>query len=298
MTAMGILDEIVAHKRQELATRRRETPLGAVRRRAADAPPARPFHAALRPGRPSGGGDTARSRVRLIAEGKGASPSAGTIRAQFDPAAVARVYAAAGASAVSVLTDARFFHGADEHLARVRSAVGVPVLRKDFTLDPYQVYEARAIGADAVLLIAAILDRGALAELAALAADLGMAALLEAHTEAELESALAARGAAPGRDTDSGAPLLGINNRNLDTLETSLDVTRRLRRLVPPGVTVVSESGIESRRDVEEMERLDVHAVLIGTALMRSADPGARIRDLLGRRPAGEDLRPVPSQGD
>lgn len=282
---MGILDQIVVHKREELAIRRRQMPLGDVRRRAADAPPARRFHAALRPSAAAGEPGTAVPRVRLIAEIKGASPSAGTIRADFDPQAIARTYADAGASAVSVLTDARFFNGADQHLARVRAAVDVPVLRKDFTLDPYHVYEARAIGADAVLLIAAILDRGALADLAALAGELGMAALIEAHTEPDVETALAAR--APGRPAaphgdDTPAALLGINNRNLDTLETSLDVTRRLRPRVPPEVTVVSESGIESRRDMEEMERLGVHAVLVGTALMRSADPGARIRELLG----------------
>src|SRR5579864_247834 len=284
---MGILDQIVEHKREELATRRRQMPLADVRRRAADAPPARPFHAALRG--PGASGGRARGvaagagvpRVRLIAEVKGASPSAGIIRAEFDPAAVARAYAAAGASAVSVLTDARFFHGADEHLRRVRAAADLPVLRKDFTLDPYHVYEARAIGADAVLLIAAILDRGALADLAALAGELGMAKIIEAHTSAELETALAVPGAGAGRDA-AGGRLVGINNRNLDTLETSLDVTRRLRPLVPPDVTVVSESGIESRRDVEEMERLGVHAVLIGTALMRPGDPGARVRELFG----------------
>jgi indole-3-glycerol phosphate synthase len=283
---VGVLDRIVAHKREELAGRRREAPLAEVRRRAADAPPARPFHAALRaapgtgaaaraagaePPRAAGAEPPRAAGVRLIAEVKGSSPSAGTIRAEFDPAAIAKTYAAAGAAAISVLTDARFFNGADEHLARVRAAVDVPVLRKDFILDPYQVYEARAIGADAVLLIAAILERGAMADLASLAEDLGMAALVEAHTEPEVHTAL-----------DVRAALVGINNRNLDTLETSLEVTRRLRPLVPPAVTVVAESGIEERRDVEEMGRLGIHAVLVGTALMRSADPGARVRDLLG----------------
>ena len=267
---MGVLDQIVAHKREELAGRRRQAPPAEVRRRAADAPPARPFHAALRGSGAAQAGAPV-PRMRLVAEVKGASPSAGMIRAEFDPAAIARSYAAAGASAVSVLTDARFFKGADDHLVRVRAAVDLPLLRKDFTLDPYQVYEARAIGADAVLLIAAILDPSALADLASLAADLGMAALVETHTESEVEMALAIR-----------AALVGINNRNLDTLETSLDVTRRLRPRVPPEVTVVAESGIEARRDVEEMERLGVHAVLVGTALMRSADPGTRVRELLG----------------
>ncbi|HLY24612.1 MAG TPA: indole-3-glycerol phosphate synthase TrpC [bacterium] len=278
---MGVLDRIVAHKREELAGRTRQTPLAEMRRRAADAPPARPFHQVLIsswPASPPLGGppalrgpDGGAAGVRLIAEVKGSSPSAGTIRAEFDPVAIARTYAAAGAAAVSVLTDARFFAGADDHLTRVRAAVDVPVLRKDFTVDPYQVYEARAIGADAVLLIVAVLDRGVLADLASLAADLGMAALIEAHTEAEVAAALAVR-----------AALLGLNNRNLDTLETSLEVTRRLRPLVPAGVTVVAESGIEERQDVEEMDRLGVHAVLVGTALMRSPDPGARVRELLG----------------
>ena len=281
---MSVLDQIVAHKREELAGRRRQAPLVEMRRRAADAPPARPFHAALIsswPASPPPGGPPALrgtatcssdpATVRLIAEVKGSSPSAGTIRAEFDPAAIARAYVAAGAAAVSVLTDERFFRGADHHLVRVRAAVGTPVLRKDFTLDAYQVYEARALGADAVLLIAAILDRAALAELASLAAELGMAALVEAHTEPEVNAALAVR-----------AALVGINNRNLDTLETSLDVTRRLRPLVPADVTVVAESGIEERRDVEEMGRLGVHAVLVGTALMRSPDPGERVRELLG----------------
>jgi indole-3-glycerol phosphate synthase len=290
---MSILDRIVAHKREELAARRRQAPFEEVRSRAGDASPARPFGAALRPdGMGSPGAHPAPpSGVRLIAEVKGASPSAGTILAHFDPAAVARTYAAAGAAAVSVLTDARFFNGADRHLETVRAAVDVPVLRKDFTLEPYHVYEARAIGADAVLLIAAILDRAALADLAALAGELRMAALVEAHTEPELETALDARPAGTARN--AGRPwLVGINNRDLDTLATSLDVTRRLRRLVPPDVTVVSESGIESRQDVEEMERLEVHAILVGTALMRSADPAARIRELLGAPAGGGSRRP------
>lgn len=257
---MGVLGAIVAHKREELTARRRRVPLEDIRRRAADAPPARGFAAAIQ-GPP----------VRLIAEVKGASPSAGVIRETFDPAAVARTYAEHGAAAVSVLTDARFFHGADEHLAMVRRAVPVPVLRKDFTLDPYQVYEARTLAADAVLLIAAILDAGALRDLQGLAAELGMAALVEVHSEDELRRALAARPA-----------VLGINNRNLDTLETTLETTRRLRPLVPAGPRIVAESGIETRGHVEELERLRVDAVLVGTALMRSADPAARVRELLG----------------
>ena len=256
----GVLREIVAHKREELAGRRRRLPLEAIRRRADAAEPARPFLAAIRG-----------PRVRLIAEVKGASPSAGTIRSAFDPAAIARGYEGAGAAAISVLTDARYFQGADEHLVAVRRAVGVPLLRKDFVIDPYQVYEARSLGGDAVLLIVAILSPALLADLQALAHELGMAAVVEVHGDADLEAALAVE-----------APLIGINNRNLDTLETTLDPSRRLRPRIPAGVTVIAESGIEERAQVEEMERLGVHAVLVGTALMRSPDPPARVRELLG----------------
>ncbi len=256
----GVLREIVAHKREELADRRRRVPLEAIRRRAGAAEPARPFLAAIRG-----------PRVRLIAEVKGASPSAGTIRSAFDPAAIARGYAGAGAAAISVLTDARYFQGADEHLVAVHRAVGVPLLRKDFVIDPYQVYEARSLGGDAVLLIVAILSPALLADLQALAHELGMAAVVEVHGDADLEAALAVE-----------APLIGINNRNLDTLETTLDPSRRLRPRIPAEVTVIAESGIEERAQVEEMERLGVHAVLVGTALMRSPDPPARVRELLG----------------
>ena len=256
----GVLGAIVAHKREELAARRRRVSLDELRQRAADAAPPRAFLTAIRG-----------PRIRLIAEVKGASPSAGTIRSTFDPAGIARSYEAAGAAAISVLTDARYFRGADAHLAEVRRTVRIPVLRKDFVVDPYQVYEARAIGADAILLIAAIVAGGALPDLQALAHELGLAALVEVHTDAELEGALAAR-----------PPLVGINNRNLDTLETSLEVARRLRPRVPGSATVVAESGIEERSQVEEMERLGMHAVLIGTALMRAADPSARVRELLG----------------
>ncbi len=256
----GVLREIVAHKREELVARRRRVSLDEVRRRAAAAEAVRPFCAALN-----------RPRIQLIAEVKGASPSAGTIRPEFDPAEIARGYERAGAAAISVLTDSRYFHGADEHLVAARGAVRVPVLRKDFIVDAYQVYEARALGADAVLLIVAALVAPALADLQGLAHELGMATLVEVHTEGELEAALAAR-----------APLIGINNRNLDTLETSLDTSRQLRPRIPPGVTVVAESGFEDRSQVEEMERLGISAVLVGTALMRAADPPARLRELLG----------------
>jgi indole-3-glycerol phosphate synthase len=260
MRVTGVLREIVANKSQELADRRRRVPLDALRDRVAAADPPRPFLAALRG-----------PRIRLIAEVKGASPSAGAIRPEFDPAEIARGYEDAGAAAISVLTDARYFRGADAHLVGVRRAVEVPVLRKDFVIDPYQVYEARALGADAVLLIVAILSPAALGDLQGVAHELGMAAVVEVHTNSDLEGALAA-----------GAPLVGINNRNLDTLEVTLDPSRRLRPRIPDGVTVVAESGIESRAHVQEMERLGMHAVLVGTALMRAPDPAARVRELLG----------------
>lgn len=256
----GVLHEIVAHKREELVARRRRVGLDEVRRLAAAAERARPFCAALQG-----------PRIRLIAEVKGASPSAGTIRPEFDPAEIARGYERAGAAAISVLTDSRYFRGADDHLVEARRAVRVPVLRKDFIVDAYQVYEARALGADAVLLIVAALPAPALADLQALVHELEMAALIEVHTEAELDAALAV-----------GAPLIGINNRNLDTLETSLDTSRRLRPRIPSGVTTVAESGFEERSQVEEMERLGVSAVLVGTALMRAPDPAARLREMLG----------------
>ena len=256
----GVLGEIVAHKREELGERKRRAPLAEVRRRAADADPPRPFLAGLRG-----------PRIRLIAEVKGASPSAGTIRPTFDPVEIARRYEVAGAAAVSVLTDARYFGGADAHLSAVRQAVGLPVLRKDFVVDAYQIYEARSFGADAALLIAAVLPKAALADLQALTQELGMAALMEVHTDEELEAVLATRPA-----------LVGINNRNLKTLRTTLEVSRRLRPRIPEGVTVVAESGIEERAQVKELERLGVHAVLVGTALMRAADPAVRVRELWG----------------
>ncbi|MBI4277470.1 MAG: indole-3-glycerol phosphate synthase TrpC [Armatimonadetes bacterium] len=257
---MTILDEIVAHKKEEVAAARRAEPPTALRARAESSPPPRDFAGALR-------GD----RIRLIAEIKGASPSAGEIRAEIAPAALARAAAAGGASALSVLTDRRFFRGAPEHLAAARAAVALPVLRKDFTVDPYQVYEARAMGADAILLIAEILDRATMADLLALAAEAGLAALVEAHEPAQVQKALGA-----------GARLVGINNRDLRTFSVDLGTTVRLRPLIPAECTVVSESGIETRADVAALEAAGVHAILVGTALMRSPDIAAKARELLG----------------
>jgi indole-3-glycerol phosphate synthase len=221
--------------------------------------------------------------VRIIAEVKRASPSAGTIRSDADPAALARVYQQAGAAAVSVLTEPRYFLGSPDHLVAVRAAVGLPVLCKDFVVDPYQVYEARALGADAVLLIVGAVPPPGLAALGRLAVELGMAAVFEVHTPAQVDEALAA-----------GARVIGINNRDLVTLAVDLDTTSRVRPRVPPGVVVISESGIETEDDVARVCDAGVDAVLVGTALMASPDPGARLRALrqAAERNGGREAMP------
>lgn len=254
-----ILDELLANKRREVAERKQTVPLARIERRAAVADPPRDFAAALR-----GNG------LCLIAEVKRRSPARGDLDPGLDPAALARRYERAGASAVSVLTDRRYFAGSDEDLVAVRASVGVPVLRKDFLIDPYQIWEARALGADAVLLIVRALSDDALGALLRLANDLGMAALVEVHAGDEVERALRA-----------GARLIGINNRDLDTLAVDLETTRRVRPLIPPGVTVVSESGIRSPADLSPLIGAIVDAILVGEALVRAADPEALIRHLL-----------------
>jgi indole-3-glycerol phosphate synthase len=253
-----ILDEIVAHKRQEVAASRQAVPLEVVRRRALAAPRARDFAAAVT-GPP----------VRIIAEVKRASPSAGAIRPDADPASTAVRYQEAGAAAVSVLTDRRYFAGSPEDLRAVRAAVTLPVLRKDFIVEAYQVYEARALGADAVLLIAGTVAPGDLAALGGLARELGMTALFEVHTEAHVDVALAA-----------GARVIGINNRDLRTLRVDLDTTRRVRPRIPAGVVVISESGVETPDDVRRVCAAGVDAILVGTALMVHRDPSGRLRTL------------------
>lgn len=256
---MSVLDEIAAHKRRELEEARRVVPEEEVARRALSAAPPRPFAAAL-----AGPG------LRVVAEVKAASPSAGVLREDLDPAQLARAYGEAGACALSVLTDRRFFRGAPEHLQQARAATRLPVLRKDFTLHAYHVYEARALGADAVLLIAALLSDRELADLVALAESLGMAALVEVHTEEEVDRALAA-----------GARLVGINNRDLRTFRVDLKTTLRLRSRVPDSVPVVSESGIETAQDVRRLWDAGVRAVLVGSALVRSPDPASKLRELV-----------------
>lgn len=257
-----ILDRIVAHKRGEVAVARQAMPLAALKESLAQAPKVRDFLAALHG--PS---------ISLIAEVKKASPSKGLLRANFEPIVLARAYSTAGAAAISVLTDETHFQGSLSHLSAVREALpeGPPLLRKDFLFDPYQVYEARCHGADAILLIAAVLADGLLRELAALSASLGMAALVEVHDEREMDRALAA-----------GAELIGINNRDLRTFETDLATTERLRPRAPRETAVVAESGIFTRDDVRRLQRAGAQGVLIGEALVTAPDPAAKIREIMG----------------
>jgi indole-3-glycerol phosphate synthase len=267
-TMATILDEIVVSKRREVAEAKKRIPLEELENQAASAPPVRDFRAAL-----AGPGP-----IRLIAEVKKASPSAKVIRHDFDPVAIARIYQAHGASCLSVLTDAPYFQGHLSYLAQIRAAVAVPLLRKDFLIDEYQVAEARQAGADAVLLIAEILDDAMLRSLLARAKEFGMSALVEFHQEENLPRVLAA-----------GADLVGINNRDLRRFETDLEQTLRLRDRVPPDVVLVSESGIRTRRDVQRLEAAGVSAILVGETLMRAADVGLAVERLLGLAPEEED---------
>jgi indole-3-glycerol phosphate synthase len=262
-----ILDAILRRKGEEVAARRARRPLGELEARAAAMPPARGFAAAL--ATRVAAGDAA-----VIAEVKKASPSKGVIRADFDPAAIARSYEAGGAACLSVLTDVDFFQGSDAFLQQARDACTLPVLRKDFTVDPYQVAEARAIGADCILLIVAALDDARLHDLSAQAMELGMDVLVEAHDGAELERALRVPSVA-GR-----TPLAGVNNRDLRTFEVSLDTSIRLRATMPPGRRLVAESGIATRDDVRRLRDAGVDAFLVGEAFMREADPGAALHRL------------------
>ncbi|MEK7769879.1 MAG: indole-3-glycerol phosphate synthase TrpC [candidate division NC10 bacterium] len=258
---MGVLDEIVSHKRAEVAGRRAARPVSLLESACRSLAPAKDFEAALRPG-PG-------ERVRLIAEVKRASPSRGVLNAGLDPAAQGRSYAAAGAAALSVLTDEKYFHGTLDDLEAVRAAVSLPVLRKEFIVDEYQLWESRAAGADAVLLIVAAVGAGTLRDLFQAAKGVGLGTLVEAHTAREVEEALAL-----------GAQVVGINNRDLQTLETSLSPSLALLPLVPPGHVAVSESGIFTREDVERVVAAGAHAVLVGEALVRAADVAAKVREL------------------
>ncbi len=256
-----VLRRILAHKTDELAARKREAPLADVRAKAAEMPVPRDFAAALT-------GET----VAIIAEIKRASPSEGAIhQGAFDPAAIARSYDAAGAAALSVLTDEEFFGGRLEYLTAAHDACSVPVLRKDFVIDEYQLYEARAAGADAVLLIVAALPPILLRDLLNLTRALGMTALVESHDERELGGAL-----------DSGAEVLGVNNRDLRTFTVDLGVTERLAATIPADRVLVAESGVHTRADIERLAQAGADAALVGTALMRAPDPGEALRALTG----------------
>jgi indole-3-glycerol phosphate synthase len=257
-----ILQRILARKREEIADRTARVSADALREQCAAAVPTRGFVRALRSRVDAGG-------PAVIAEIKKASPSKGVLREDFDPAAIARSYARHGASCLSVLTDVDFFQGADEYLQAARSACDLPALRKDFMLDPYQVYEARVLGADCILLIVAALDDGQMRELNSLARELGMDVLVEVHDGAELERAL-------GLEPD----MIGINNRDLRTFDTRLETTLDLLPRIPEGCLVVTESGIHTKEDVQHMREHGVQTFLVGEAFMRAADPGARLAEL------------------
>jgi len=257
-----ILKTILARKVEEIRDRSARVPLRELSARAADASPSRAFADALVS--KIAGGDAG-----VIAEVKKASPSKGVMRADFRPAEIARSYAAGGAACLSVLTDIDFFQGADDYLVQARAACDLPVLRKDFTIDAYQIYEARALGADCILLIVAALGDAALAEFTALAHELDMDVLIEAHDGEELERALA-----------TSARMIGINNRNLRTFATSLETTLDLRARVPSERLLVTESGIATRTDVARMRLAGVHAFLVGETFMRAAEPGAELARL------------------
>ena len=258
---LSILDEIVASKRQEVATARRRLPLEELEEQAASAPPVRDFRAALEGPGP----------IRLIAEVKKASPSAQVIRVDFDPVAIAGSTRSTAPRVSAYSTDAPYFQGHLSYLARIRASVAIPLLRKDFLIDDYQVVEARLAGADAILLIAEILDDAELVRLRERANRLGMAALVEFHDPANLPRVLA-----------SGADLVGINNRDLTRFVTDIEQTLRLRDRIPPGVVLVSESGIRDRADVERLEAAGVSAILVGESLMRAPDIGLAVEQLLG----------------
>lgn len=260
----NILQEILMVKVREVMTAHIHLPLVEMQARAREAAPARDFVAAIRC-------RMERGQPAVIAEVKKASPSKGLIRADFQPAEIAASYAANGAACLSVLTDESFFQGSAETLKAARIASNIPVLRKDFLIDSYQVFESRVMGADAILLIAAALDDAQMQEFAGIAHELGMAVLVESHDAAELERALRL-------DT----PLIGINNRNLSTFEVSLETTLELRASIPADRIVVTESGISTQEDVAMMRSSGVHTFLVGEAFMRVKEPGQALADLFG----------------
>jgi indole-3-glycerol phosphate synthase len=257
-----ILNRILVRKTEEVAERRARVPEAELVARIAELPPTRGFGAAIE-------AKIAAGLPAVIAEVKKASPSKGLIRGDFDPAAIAASYAAAGAACLSVLTDEPYFQGRDEYLTAAREAVSLPVLRKDFIIDAYQVYEARAIGADCILLIVSALDDDMLLQLSLLAAELDMDVLCEVHDEEELERALALP-----------VPLIGVNNRNLRSFETSLETSLALQELIEYDRVLVAESGIHTPEDVARLREGGIQAFLVGEAFMRAEDPGSELRRL------------------
>jgi indole-3-glycerol phosphate synthase len=265
-----ILDRIVAHKRAEVAARKAARPLSRMALHPGAIGPIRDFRAALT--------DWSRPAPRVIAEIKRRSPSRGSLRPDLDPAGLAATYERSGAAAISVLTDCAFFGGSPDDLSQARQATSLPVLCKDFILEPYQIFEAFMAGADAVLLIAAVLDAVQIRDYYELAAGLGMEALVEVHDETELALAL-----------EAGANIIGINNRDLRTFEVSLDVTRSLAPLIPPSVVKVSESGIHTPQDRELMAELGVDAILVGEALVTAPDIASATRGICGLPPTAPE---------
>lgn len=255
-----ILEEILSQKKNEVERQKKAVALEALSQRFSTLPPIRSLKEALsKPG------------LSLIAELKKASPSAGVIRKDFNPVYLAKIYEEGEAAAISVLTESNYFQGSLDYLEKVKGSVSIPVLRKDFIIDEYQVYESRACGADAILLIVAALDSDKLNRLLSLAKNLGLDALVEVHNRRELDGALKV-----------GAEIIGVNNRNLRSLEVNLSVTPRLARFIPKGKVVVSESGISSRRDIEFLQQTGrIDAVLVGESLMRSDDIRCKMRELL-----------------
>ncbi len=257
-----ILRKILDRKYEEVVARRKRDSVGSLEQRIAEQSPARGFARALQV-------RVAAAEPAVIAEVKKASPSKGVIRADFQPAQIAASYQAGGASCLSVLTDIDFFQGADIYLQQARAACDLPVLRKDFTVDPYQVIEARAIGADAILLIVAALDDDQMQELAHTAAEVGVDVLVEVHDRAQLERAL-----------ELATPLIGINNRDLHSFDTRLETTLELLSYIPGDRLVVTESGIHTAEDVALMRNHQVYGFLVGEAFMRAPEPGTRLREM------------------
>jgi indole-3-glycerol phosphate synthase len=271
MTTPTILEKIKAYKLEDVAARKLAQPLEEIEAKAASAAPVRPFASALHAATRNGYG--------LIAEIKKASPSKGLIRADFDPRALAQAYADGGATCLSVLTDGPSFQGADDYLVQARGACTLPALRKDFMYDPYQVVEARALGADCILIIMASVDDAQAAELEDTATQFGMDVLVEVHNREELDRGLRLK-----------SPLLGINNRDLNTFETTLDTTRTLAKLVPEDKMIVAESGIFEPGDLADLARYGARAFLIGESLMRQDDVAAATRNILSQPPMSGGL--------